>query len=100
METRRLDEVLGGISVCYRKLIELGAVMNIRFGRAALLFAVYASLTSPAYAYLDPATGSIAIQALIGVVATWIMYSKMFAQKVRSFFGKLARKKRNASTPE
>jgi hypothetical protein len=74
--------------------------MNIRFVRAAVLFAVYVSLTSPAYAYLDPATGSIAIQALIGAVATWIMYSKLFAQKVRSFFVKWSRKERNASTPE
>ena len=78
----------------------MGALMNIRIVRAVVLFAVYASLTSPAYAYLDPATGSIAIQALIGAVATWIMYSKLFAQKVRSFFVKLGRKERNASTPE
>ena len=54
--------------------------------RALILFAVYASLTSPAYAYLDPATGSIALQALIGAVATWVMYSKMFAAKVKSYF--------------
>jgi hypothetical protein len=54
--------------------------------RLGILFAVYASLASPAYAYLDPATGSIALQALIGAVATWVMYSKMFAAKVKNFF--------------
>jgi hypothetical protein len=74
--------------------------MKIGIGRAAVLFVVYASLSSPAYAYLDPATGSIAIQALIGAVATWIMYSKLFAQKLRSFFVKLVRKERNASPSE
>lgn len=74
--------------------------MNIRLVRAAVLFAVYVSLTSPAYAYLDPATGSIAIQAMIGAVATWIMYSKMFAQKVRSFIVKLGRRERNVSESE
>jgi hypothetical protein len=52
-------------------------------------------LSSPAYAYLDPATGSIAIQALIGLFATWMMYSRMFAQKVRSFF---ARRKEPSSS--
>ena len=56
------------------------------FFRPLILFAVYASLASPAYAYLDPATGSIALQALIGAVATWIMYSRMFAAKVKGFF--------------
>lgn len=62
--------------------------------RYAVLFAVYASLTSPAYAYLDPATGSIAVQAIIGVVATWIVYSKMFASKAKSFLLRLAKGRR------
>ena len=56
------------------------------FFRPVALFGVYASLASPAYAYLDPATGSIALQAVIGAVATWVMYSKMFAAKVKGFF--------------
>jgi hypothetical protein len=59
--------------------------------RLAILFAVYASLSSPAYAYLDPATGSIAVQAIIGAVATWIMYSKMFAKRVRDFVARLTK---------
>ena len=74
--------------------------MNMRIIRPAVLFAVYASLTSPAYAYLDPATGSIAIQALIGLVATWIMYTKIFAQKVRTFFSRSSSKEDSASSPE
>lgn len=59
--------------------------------RMTVLFAVYASLSSPAYAYLDPATGSIAVQALIGAVATWIMYSRMFARKAKQFLSRLAK---------
>lgn len=74
--------------------------MENRIARAALLFVVYASLSSPALAYLDPATGSIMIQAVIGAVATWIMYSKMFAAKVRSYFVRSDRKEHSASTPE
>lgn len=59
--------------------------------RLTILFAVYASLSTPAYAYLDPATGSIAVQAIIGAVATWIMYSKIFARKARSFLSRLVK---------
>ena len=66
------------------------------FFRPIILFAVYASLTSPAYAYLDPATGSIALQALIGAVATWVMYSKMFAAKVKGFI----RREKGSRTPD
>ena len=57
--------------------------------RLAILFAVYASLSSPAYAYLDPATGSIAVQVIIGTVATWIMYSKMFARRAKDFVARI-----------
>jgi hypothetical protein len=57
--------------------------------RWVLLFATYVTFSAPAYAYLDPATGSILIQAVIGVVATWIMYSKMYAAKAKSLVSKL-----------
>jgi hypothetical protein len=73
--------------------------MKISITRLAILFAVYTALSSPAYAYLDPATGSIAVQAIIGTVATWIMYSRMFARKARTFFSWLA-KGRNGQDAE
>lgn len=73
--------------------------MNKSLARFAILFGVFASLCSPAYAYLDPATGSIMVQALIGAVATWVMYSKMFAAKAKSFFLRLG-KGRNAQDAE
>lgn len=57
--------------------------------RLALLFVVYVSVSSPAYAYLDPATGSILVQTLIGAVATWLMYSKMYANKAKSYIARL-----------
>lgn len=55
--------------------------------RIAALTGLYGSLASPAYAYLDAATGSIIIQAIIGAVGTWIVYSKLLVQRVRGFFG-------------
>jgi hypothetical protein len=54
--------------------------------RHAVLFATYASLSTPAYAYLDGATGSILIQAVIGGVTTWLVYSRALGAKVKAFF--------------
>ena len=70
---------------------EPGDPMNQSLTRFTILFGVYASLSAPAYAYLDPATGSIIIQAVIGAVATWIMYSRMFAAKAKAFFTRIAK---------
>lgn len=67
--------------------------------RSAGLFVAYVTMSSPAHAYLDPATGSIMIQALIGVVASWALYSRTFAAKVRAALGRI-RKKRKASDAE
>jgi hypothetical protein len=74
--------------------------MDARIFRATVLFVVYAALSSPAHAYLDPATGSMIIQAVIGFVATWIMYSKLFAHKVRSFFARSGRTESGNSQSE
>ena len=67
--------------------------------RPAGLFVAYVTMSSPAYAYLDPATGSIIIQAVIGMVASWALYSRTLAAKVRAFFGRIG-KKRKVPDPE
>ncbi len=43
---------------------------------------------APAFAYLDPATGSIIIQAVIGAVAGGLLYAKLFMHKVRALFSR------------
>jgi hypothetical protein len=65
--------------------------MKTSLARFAILFGVYASLSAPAHAYLDPATGSIMLQAAIGAVATWIMYSQMFAARAKNWFASLGK---------
>lgn len=60
--------------------------------RLAMLFLAYASISGPAYAYLDPATGSIIIQTAIGVVATWFMYSRMYLSQAKSYLARLFKK--------
>ena len=67
----------------------MGGHMRTSITRAATAFLVCVSLSSPAYAYLDPATGSILVQAVIGVVASWMLYSKMFAAKAKSYVVRL-----------
>lgn len=44
--------------------------------------------TAPAFAYLDPATGSIIIQAVVGAVAGGLLYAKLFMNKVRGLFSR------------
>jgi len=44
--------------------------------------------TSPAYAYLDPGTGSMLLQALIGGIAAGFAVLSLYWQKVKAFFAK------------
>ena len=44
------------------------------------------SYTSPAYAYLDPGTGSMLLTGLIAGIAAIISFSSIYWQKVKAFF--------------
>ncbi|MDH3690783.1 MAG: hypothetical protein OEU36_15150, partial [Gammaproteobacteria bacterium] len=45
--------------------------------------------TEPAYAYLDPGTGSILLQGLIAAIAAGLVVIKLYWQKVKAFlFGR------------
>jgi hypothetical protein len=46
------------------------------------------SLTSPAYAYLDPGTGSMLIQGLVGGIAVVTSFISIYWHKVKAFFVK------------
>ena len=58
--------------------------MSSKNWRLFSLFILYASLSTPAYAYLDPATGSIVLQALIGAVGTALVYYRLGMAKIRA----------------
>lgn len=75
-------------------------VMNIRGLRYGFLFAVYVSLSAPAFAYLDGATGSILLQAAIGAITTWLVYYRMFTARAKAFIGRLAGKGRSGPESE
>jgi hypothetical protein len=45
-------------------------------------------ITSPAYAYLDPGTGSMLLQMLLGGVAGALVVGKLYWHRVKAFFGR------------
>jgi len=61
-----------------------------------LTFAIYyfASQNS-AYAYLDPATGSIIIQYIVAAVVACIAFTKNIKVKFKNFFNKKIKSKKN-----
>ena len=67
--------------------------MRSRSLRLMVLAAAYLSIASPAYAYLDGATGSIILQALLGAVATGLVYWRLATARVKGFFGRLTKKR-------
>ena len=53
-------------------------------------FAALLLLSSmPAYAYLDPATGSIIIQALLAGLVGALLAGKIFFAQIKSYFSRL-----------
>jgi hypothetical protein len=61
------------------------STFNLKF-----LFLIFAliSCTSPVYAYLDPGTGSMLLQGLIGGLAVAMSFLSLYWQKVKAFFVK------------
>ena len=49
-------------------------------------------LTVPAHAYLDPGTGSIILQAILGFIAASIATLSFYWNKVKLFLNKLFKK--------
>jgi len=54
--------------------------------RIGLLLAAGLAVTSPAYAYLDPGTGSMLLSAVIGVAAAVGLAVKMFWYRLAGLF--------------
>ena len=46
-----------------------------------------------AFAYLDPGTGSIILQALLGIIAAIGASITLYYQKIKNFFSKFKKKK-------
>ena len=57
-----------------------------------LVFLGTLRLDVPAYAYLDPGTGSILVQLLLGGVAGVLVVGKLYWHRLKSFLGLEARR--------
>ena len=66
--------------------------MQTRNGRLAAIFLIWAAMEAPALAYLDGATGSIILQAAIGLFASWMVYYRAFKEKARTLFARFGNK--------
>ena len=62
--------------------------MSIRVINFKFLFLIFSLIayTSPAFAYLEPGTGSMLVQGLIGGVAMVMSFLSIYWQKVKAFF--------------
>ena len=50
---------------------------------ATLLAAAYVADAGPAYAYIDPATGSILLQGVVGGAATFLVVIRLYGAKAK-----------------
>ena len=62
-----------------------------------LIICYYISLQSKSYAYLDPGTGSIIIQAILGFVAAAGATVTLYWRKFKELFKKIFRSKNKKS---
>ena len=61
-----------------------------------LTFSIYYfTMESNAYAYLDPATGSIVIQYIVGALVACMAFTKNLKVKFKHFFNKKIKSKKN-----
>ena len=61
---------------------------NSKFVVSLTVFCVLVLLSNPAYAYLDPGTGSMLIQGLLAAIAAASVTIGIFWRRLRSFFGR------------
>jgi hypothetical protein len=67
---------------------------------AAVLLACICVFAGPAYAYLDPGTGSMVVQAVIAALAAAGVAFSVFRRKLRSFVTRIFRKGKNPNREE
>ncbi len=62
-------------------------VMSVTITLFALVFLIAIGIDTPARAYLDPGTGSMLLQLLLGGVAGVLVVGKLYWSRVKEFFG-------------
>jgi hypothetical protein len=57
-----------------------------KMGSAILIFYIFIFSTSPAQAYLDPGTGSMILQVVLGGIAGIAILGKLFWNRFKALF--------------
>lgn len=71
------------------------------FTNTAILAAIAtAALVQPAHAYLDPGTGSILLQAILGGIAGGLFIIRMQWARLKRFFGTFGGKTPSGDLPD
>ncbi len=66
---------------------------------AGLVFFSAIGIAPPAYAYLDPGTGSMLVQMLLGGVAGALVVGKLYWHRIKAFFGRRPQKNGDQELP-
>lgn len=61
----------------------------MKFKYIVAFLAIFYMFSTPAYAYIDPGTGSMVAQVLIAVVATCLCFIKSIWINFKNFFKKI-----------
>ncbi len=70
--------------------------MNLKIILCIMVFLFASDISHSAFAYLDPGTGSMILQLLLGGVAGAVAIGKLYWGSLKDFF---SRKKKAAITP-
>jgi hypothetical protein len=62
--------------------------------------AIYAVSIGNAFAYLDPGTGSIIVQGIIGAIAGGLVVGRMYWHKLKSFFSRTGASSAGSRQPD
>jgi len=69
---------------------KLYKVLELSMYKKQIILILYFSLyNSNVYAYLDPGTGGIILQAIFGIIAGIITFYYLLKKKIKSFFIKI-----------
>ena len=65
-----------------------------------LLLAILFFIPLDSYAYLDPGTGAMVIQAIVAAFAGLVFYAKKIGKKIQGFLNKESGEKSNESSTD
>tara|TARA_B100000401_G_C52700744_1_gene668986 strand:- start:758 stop:976 length:219 start_codon:yes stop_codon:yes gene_type:complete len=72
--------------------------MNLFFLNLGIF--LFSTLITPAYAYLDPGSGSIILQAILGFIAATVATMSFYWNKVKLFLRKFFKKENKDKNSE